>query len=317
MRHIQLIILLSGAIFTAFIAEIAVANPATGIVSHCDAKVATVDLCAGMVEKSSLDNPSSRARTAGSFVASLRMTAHDDGEPVIRFQSRNPGIDPATGNSSNGHAFILLGRQSEQGEIDFFSIYGFYEKPLDAQPQEVYAILNAPSTMDLNLNDLSSDQFYQANLSDQQMAVVEDILDHRNLLKQASLAASYIAVAAAVGSSLGLNYSSDSLPGWLNGSTRPGVIIQDFISKNNADGPIEFLQRDLARQLTSVTALQQEIMKAFPHGPIQYPQPGPPGAEPIGNGGTGNGGNTGGQFSIVHDDDGTWKACLPYKILCS
>lgn len=282
----------------------------TRVASPDDAQFAASTSCDVCQQPASADQMQPSPAQSKGFVISLQWTDQmATWRPVIRFLSR--GVTP--GNSArSGYALVLLGRKAPDDTIAFFGVVGIYPKPSDGSITELNKIIDASGQANYEVDDFPPTSIYTANLSDQQIAIIKDIIYHSPASNNSVIPDFYFnPVAQQVANALGLRYSTESL------ALPSFALLAELSSANKESAPLDFEKRDLTRRVTLVNSLQQEIAVTFPHGPIHYPPPGPPGAAGNTPGGNSNDNSPGGGVIIEQGPDGNWRVCLPNHQICT
>ncbi|TIU37150.1 MAG: hypothetical protein E5W28_07655, partial [Mesorhizobium sp.] len=86
--------------------------------------------------------------------------------PFIEFRARDGRLDPK--QPSVGHAFVMLGKEYDNGMKFIYGVGGFYPKHSDKSVPELINLVLSQGRVDYTLDDLRNDRSFQTYITPDQ-----------------------------------------------------------------------------------------------------------------------------------------------------
>jgi len=151
---------------------------------------------------------------------------------IIEFRARNPSL---TGEKSVGHAFVLVGRELDNGLRVYYSIGGFYPEPGSNTFKTIKNTLNGPGEVTYKIPDLKYDTTFTAYISAEQERIANYILKNWDDKNYALVGRNCADLVRDIAQAVGLDVGAES---WADLET-PWSTLKALGERNHINTPAE------------------------------------------------------------------------------
>lgn len=254
------------------------------------------------------------------------------GKNFIEIRARQPVRDgPDT--SLTGHVFIMLGSELTDGTRIYYGGWGFYpRKGESSESLPWYRSIYANGQVTYQMPDITADVYYRGYITEYQQNLVEHIVGAWDNKDYSLWKDNCVALVKYVSEAIGLD-TGDAYSHWPSGLSFPVTVAKTIAERNTSQTPLEFVRKDLERQVRVKNEAIQDYRSVFPAGYIQpRHEPGLPGAatgpdlppalgghgEVRSGGGGGKGGGYGGANNGTSKGNGEGEGSDLYdKFICT
>ena len=161
-------------------------------------------------------------------------------KPLIEFRMRN--------DTSTGHAYILMGRELDNGLKVYHSAAGFYPKT-----DKAFNLVAGPGTLKYKIEDVRTDDSFQAYITNEQERTAKFIIKNWDTKVFALPAQNCVSLVKNVGRAVGLNVSTLD-PRALT----PKGVIKNLKDNNSYNQPLQYSIKQKNLKKESLSKRQHE-----------------------------------------------------------
>jgi hypothetical protein len=199
------------------------------------------------------------------FYATSATTAEDEfqllypensvsSKPILEFRSRELDIK----NKAMTHAFVVLGRELDNGTTVFYGAAGFYPAGADNKLQSFKNVLNSPGHVDYKIADMQSTEAFRVRITGEQENAVRFLINSWNAGDYKFFEQNCTSLIRSVGRMLGLD---TGFPGATE--MTPGQLIRHMKLENDPDKPLRHALAEWQRAAAKIQAQRGQMSEVI------------------------------------------------------
>lgn len=182
--------------------------------------------------------------------------------PIMEFRYRSTDLK----NKTLTHAFVVLGRELDNGTTVFIGAAGFYPQGADNKLQEFRNVLQSPGHVDYKIADMHSDGAFRVRITGEQENAVKYLINNWNAKEYKIAEQNCTSLVKSVGKVLGLDTGVDGALEFL-----PAELIKHLAMENDPDKPLRYALVEWQRGAEKLKS-QRRQMKQIEQQMIKHAQ---------------------------------------------